>query len=477
MLEQEMITQEQHDEAETEVPPARTIINQPQPDSEEPYFTTWVTQQAVDKFGADRVFGGGMEIKTTLDPELQAAAEAAVAQISGVGPSASLVTIENATGEVKALVGGENFRDKPFNLATNGHRQPGSAFKPFILLTALDQGNYGPGSVFASQPKEFPFTNKDGVKDVFRVANYEDQYLGSASLTTATAQSDNSIFAELGMKVGRENVAEMATEMGIKTDLSTNPAMLLGGLKEGVTPLEMAFAYSTLANSGKRVCAEWASYKCGPVAIKGVEGEDKPERKTKEVFSQEVADTAKTMLSYVITLGDRYGRAGRRVRGRQDRHDGELRRRLVLRLHRQVHDLRLGRLRRQGAADGDRVRRQPRGRRHVARLDLAVVHVAGDRDPRHARGRGGRRGRRRTTPRRRARARSRPRPRPRRRPRTTAASPRLRPRRSSRRPRTTRRPRPRRRSLRASRHRPRNRHPRPNRPPRAAAAEPGGAAE
>ena len=141
------------------------------------------------------------------------------------------------------------------------------------------------------------------MKDVFHVANYEDQYLGSASLTTATAQSDNSVYAELGMKVGRENVAEEAMDMGIRTEVSKNPAMLLGGLQEGVTPLEMAFAYSTLANSGKRVCAEWASYKCGPVAIKAVEGEDKPERKTKEVFSQEVADTAKTMLSYVISSG------------------------------------------------------------------------------------------------------------------------------------------------------------------------------
>ena len=231
------------------------------------------------------------------------------------------------------------------------------------------------------------------MKDVFRVANYEDQYLGSASLTTATAQSDNSVYAELGMKVGRENVAEMANEMGIRTELSTNPAMLLGGLKEGVTPLEMAFAYSTLANSGKRVCAEWASYKCGPVAIKGVEGEDKPERKTKEVFSQEVADTAKTMLSYVITSGTGTGAQVGEFAAGKTGHHRELRRRVVLRLHRQVHDLRLGRLRGQGPADGDRVRRQPRRGRHVARLDLAVVHVAGDRDPRPARGRGGRRGR------------------------------------------------------------------------------------
>ena len=305
MLEQEMITQQEYDDVvnTTDDIPAEAEVNPPQPDSEEPYFTTWVTQQAVEKFGADRVFGGGMEIKTTLDPELQAAAQAAASNISGVGPDVSIVTIENATGEVKAMVGGESFREKPFNLATNGHRQPGSAFKPFILLAALKTGDYGPGSVFASHAKELPFTNSAGQKDVFRVANYEDQYLGSASLTTATAQSDNSIYAELGMKVGRENVAEIANDMGIRTELSTNPAMLLGGLKVGVTPLEMAFAYSTLANTGRRVCAEWASYKCGPVAIKSVEGEDKPERKTKEVFSKTIADTAKTMLSYVVTSG------------------------------------------------------------------------------------------------------------------------------------------------------------------------------
>jgi penicillin-binding protein 1A len=303
MLDQGMITQEQHDDAVVQVPPTEENVNPPQPQSEKPYFTTWVTQQAVEKFGADRVFGGGMKIETTLDPELQTAAESAASQIAGIGPAVSIVTIENATGEVKAMVGGDSFRDKPFNLATNGHRQPGSAFKPFILLAALETGDYGPGSVFSSQPKDLPFINKNGDKDLFHVSNYEDNYLGSATLTTATAQSDNSVYAELGMQVGRDKVAQEANDMGIKTDLSTNPAMLLGGLKEGVTPLEMAFAYSTLANSGKRVCAEWASYKCGPVAIKGVEGEDKPERKTEEVFSQEVADTAKTMLSYVISSG------------------------------------------------------------------------------------------------------------------------------------------------------------------------------
>ena len=303
MLDQGMITQEQYEEAIPKGLPQEDEINPPQPDSEEPYFTTWVTQQAVERFGADRVYGGGMEIRTTLDPELQDAAEAAAGQMAGIGPSVSLVTIENATGEVKAMIGGENFRERAFNLATNGHRQPGSAFKPFILLAALETGEYGPGSVFSSAPKELPFTAANGKKDLFRVANYEDRYSGSASLTTATAQSDNSVYAELGMKVGRGNVARMANKMGIRTDISTNPAMLLGGLKTGVTPLEMAFAYSTLANTGRRVCSDWASYECGPVAIESVAGEDKPDRTTREVFSKEVADTAKTMMSYVITSG------------------------------------------------------------------------------------------------------------------------------------------------------------------------------
>ena len=304
MYEQEMITREQYELGIQESLPAPSEVNPPQPDSTEPYFTTWVTQQAVDHFGAERVFGGGMKIKTTLDPDMQEAAEAAVTQLGTWGPSASLVTIENATGEVKAMVGGHDFKNKPFNLATNGHRQPGSAFKPFILLAALKTGKYGPGSVFASGPKTFKYYDKKlKRKDIFTVANYEDQYLGSASLTTATAQSDNSIYAELGMKIGRQNVTKTANEMGIKTKLSTNPAMLLGGLEQGVTALEMAFAYSTLANGGKRVCRQWASYKCGPVGIDSVEGMDKPERNTKEVFSKKIADTAKLMLSYVVTAG------------------------------------------------------------------------------------------------------------------------------------------------------------------------------
>jgi penicillin-binding protein 1A len=115
------------------------------------------------------------------------------------------------------------------------------------------------------------------------------------------------VFAELGMKVGRRRVAALAQEMGIRTKLSTNPAMLLGGLKEGVTPLEMAYAYSTIANDGKRVSGELAPDKTGPVAIQSVEDGDGDVRENKPVVEQvlppKVAQVEREMLHLVVTGG------------------------------------------------------------------------------------------------------------------------------------------------------------------------------
>ena len=153
---------------------------------------------------------------------------------------------------------------RPFNLATNGHRQPGSAFKPFILVRALADG-IDPDSTWASQPKQLPF-RREG-PELFEVNNYEDSYFGVASLWSATATSDNSVFAELGMKVGPEAGRRgWPSGWASAPKLSTNPAMTLGGLEEGVTPLEMAYAYSTIANKGKRVSGSLAPDARGPVA-------------------------------------------------------------------------------------------------------------------------------------------------------------------------------------------------------------------
>jgi penicillin-binding protein 1A len=305
MYEQRMITRAQYAEALRTPLPDEDEVDPPDADSEQPYFTSWLTQQLVDRYRPGLVFGGGLKIKTTIDPELQAAAESAIAgRLAGVGPSASLVAIENKTGEVKAMVGGTDFDARPFNLATNGHRQPGSSMKPFTLVRALADG-IDPNSTWASQPKELPFRGKKG-PELFKVANYEDSYLGSASLWSATATSDNSVFAELGMEVGPKRVARLARRMGIRTELSTNPAMLLGGLEEGVTPLEMAYAYSTIANEGVRVSGTLAPNRKGPVAFEKVKGRDfehENEPVRQRVFPAEVGATAKEMLSLVVSSG------------------------------------------------------------------------------------------------------------------------------------------------------------------------------
>ena len=304
MLTLRMITPAEYQEGLQEALPTRQTIAQPAVNSQQPYFSSWVTQQLVDRYGAGRVFGGGLKITSSLDPELQAAAEQAIqGRLGGIGPSASLVMIENKTGEVKAMVGGNDFEDKPFNLATNGHRQPGSAIKPFILAAALEDG-ISVNSVWTSGPKVFPVPGSKQEK--FRVENYEGAYNGSISLGNALIKSDNSVFAEVGLKVGPRKVSRMAERLGVKTKVSTNPAMVLGGLKEGVTPLEMAYAYSTIANNGKRVSGSLASYDMGPVAItKVADGDDvqKNKEKTKRVLDESEAQIMRQTMGSVVTSG------------------------------------------------------------------------------------------------------------------------------------------------------------------------------
>ncbi|HEV2723776.1 MAG TPA: transglycosylase domain-containing protein, partial [Thermoleophilaceae bacterium] len=306
MVDQDMISRAEYREALAETLPSESDVSAPQPDSEQPYFTSWLTQQLVERYKAPAVFTGGLRIKTTLDPELQTAAEQAISRrLTGVGPSSSLVAIENKTGEVKAMVGGEDFARRPFNIATNGQRQPGSAFKPFTLIRALQDG-VSPDATFASQKKTFPVPNGGGAR--FEVNNYEDSYAGIASLRSATARSDNSVYAELGLKVGTKRIAQLARAMGVRTKVSTNPAMTLGGLAEGLTPLELAYAYSTIANKGVRVSGTLDTTRSGsgPVAIERVQGGGRNHRNEpvrKRVFPVAVGETAHQLLVGVIEGG------------------------------------------------------------------------------------------------------------------------------------------------------------------------------
>jgi penicillin-binding protein 1A len=307
MVQQGMITPAQYQEQKNYYVSPKSV-RPPRPDSRVPYFSSWVTQQLLDRYrSTGLVFGGGLKVTTSLDSDLQAAAEQAIqGRLAGIGPSASLVAIENKTGEVKAMVGGSDFQRRPFNLATNGHRQPGSSFKPFTLIGALEKG-VSPGRTFASVRRCYDVPHSKGER--FCPKNYNDAYAGVTTLTGATVNSDNSVYAQLGLDiVGTNKIARVAHLMGVRTALSRNPAMTLGGLKEGVTPLEMAYAYSTLANDGERVWGTMGPSSRSPVAIEKVLDPDGHTRDQNHIRHTRVipygtAQTAKGILSQVITSG------------------------------------------------------------------------------------------------------------------------------------------------------------------------------
>jgi penicillin-binding protein 1A len=276
------------------------------------YFTSWIKQQLVDRYGARRAFEGGLTIRTTLDLDLQKAAVEAINRYLAApsGPSAALVAIDNDTGEVRAMVGGRDYAKEPFNLATQGQRQPGSAFKPFVLAEALRRG-ISPGSVWPSRQRDFivPGTNR---KEHFVVRNYEGNYSGSSTLARATTYSDNSVYAAVGIRLGTDRVARLAERMGIRTPVSHNYAITLGGLKEGVTPLDMAHAYQTIARRGQLVTGSLGAPRNGPVGIHKVEapnGEhvgrfpEQNEPKLIRILPQSVATTETQILSTVVTSG------------------------------------------------------------------------------------------------------------------------------------------------------------------------------
>ena len=213
-----------------------------------PYFANYVKDQLVKRFGPRKTFGGGLKVTTTLDMNLQQMARDAIATAlpPSTGPTAALVALDARTGAVLAMVGGENYHKSQFNLATQGERQPGSSFKPFVLATALKQG-IAPSSILTSS--KHVTINAGG--RLWEVNNYEGEALGPIDLTKAIAYSDNSVFSQLTAIVGPGNVATTARALGITTPLKGYFAIGLGA--EPATPLEMARAYGSFADGGYRI--------------------------------------------------------------------------------------------------------------------------------------------------------------------------------------------------------------------------------
>ncbi|HZL05590.1 MAG TPA: PBP1A family penicillin-binding protein, partial [Coriobacteriia bacterium] len=216
-----------------------------------PYFVEYVKATIIEELGEDQLYRGGLHITTSLDLTMQAAAEKAIAaSLDKEGdPSASLVALDPATGEIVAMVGGRDFATQQFNVAVQGRRQPGSAFKPFVLVTALMNGVL-PEQTFDPGPQSFRLDNGQ----TWKVTGAHGR-TGPMRLREATKISVNSVFARLILDVGAEQVVKTAKDMGIATEILPVPAIALGGLEYGVTPLEMASAYGTLANGGVRMPA------------------------------------------------------------------------------------------------------------------------------------------------------------------------------------------------------------------------------
>ena len=216
------------------------------------YFADYTRRFLQSRYGSGRVFGGGLRVRTTLDLSWQRAAQRAVRTYLGGpnDPAAAVVAIDPRDGAIRAMVGGRNFRVAKFNLATQAHRQAGSAFKVFTLATALEDG-VSPWSIWEGPPSiQIPDRRCYTNGAPWQVANYADEAAGTMTLAQATAHSVNTIFAQVVTQVGPENVAQMAHRMGIQSRLEPYCSITLG--TEEVTPLEMTEAYATLAAQGVR---------------------------------------------------------------------------------------------------------------------------------------------------------------------------------------------------------------------------------
>ena len=266
------------------------------------YFFDMIIQKVISEVGADALYKGGLKIYTTLDTDMQLAAERALRYLPELyndnnkltQPQVALVAVDPNNGQVKAMIGGRG-QDK-FNRATLAARQPGSAFKPFVYLTAMENG-FTPASVIEDKEEEF--------WPGWKPQNSDLKWHGKVSLRTALKRSLNVPTIKLAREVGVNKIITNAERMGITTLVDsgkyndTNLAMALGGLSKGVSPIEMASAYGVLATNGVY---------CRPYAlIKIVDREGKvlfeQKSSSKQVVDAKAAYLTTNMLEDVLVSG------------------------------------------------------------------------------------------------------------------------------------------------------------------------------
>ena len=329
MRQEHMITPDE-EAAATKAPLGLTKRRPPLGTLRHPYFVEFVKQQVLadPAFGATEaerataLFRGGLQITTTLDAGLQRYAEDAVSDVLDRpgDPDAALVAIDPKTGAVRAMVGGRDFDEQQFNLAYQGRRQSGSAFKPFVLAAALEEG-IRPDARYASHPTTLRYGPGGSLS--WKVNNYDGRGRGTISLREGMVNSVNGVYARLVLDVGPSNVVDAAHRLGITSELDPIPSIALGGLRVGVSPFEMANAYATFANLGIKMKGHGVATATGP---DGNVVFDEASLKGVKAIDPGIAYTMNDVLQDVVERGTgRRAQIGRPLAGKtgtsQEYHD------------------------------------------------------------------------------------------------------------------------------------------------------------
>ncbi|MGH3146085.1 MAG: transglycosylase domain-containing protein, partial [Rubrobacter sp.] len=240
MKEQGMISEAEMREAINT--PLEFVPPPPPDDPDFESFTEQVYREVAGELGQDAVVQGGLRIFTTLEPGMQKEAVASTREVLNLpdDPSGAVATVEPQTGAIRALAG----REGEFNLALDARRQPGSSFKAFVLAAALRE-NVSPQTVYLSGELDVPFDGKN-----VHIENYDSVERGPITVEEAMAESDNTVFVQFALDLGLDNVVGAARAMGVTSHLDPFPSTAIGGLNEGVSPLQMASAYATFAAGG-----------------------------------------------------------------------------------------------------------------------------------------------------------------------------------------------------------------------------------
>ncbi|WP_321973747.1 PBP1A family penicillin-binding protein [Paratractidigestivibacter sp.] len=294
MLEAGDITQEEHDAAQAE----ELMLNPgelTEASGSYPFFTDYVRELLLENFSSDTIMQGGLKVYTTLDPDYQAAAEAATDKyVSAAGNddvSAALVCIDNSTGYIKAMVGGQHYgtdlEGAQVNLATSKF-QAGSSFKTFTLLAALNEGMSPTVILNCNSPMKIGST--------WNVQNIDNHQYGYITLDRATQVSSNTGYAQLIDTIGVDKLITMCKLVGIDSTIDPYGTATLG--TSSVSPLEMAEGYSTIANNGEHrdtVAIVKIENRNGSVIYKH---EDAPEQVVDSAVAQDTREVLENVVSY-----------------------------------------------------------------------------------------------------------------------------------------------------------------------------------